>query len=71
MNYITGCDALIVSFIETMLTIAAGLVPLSKGFRSPVELFLIFVNLTAVAFFHHSFLCKVYQIFTCKILESN
>jgi hypothetical protein len=51
MNYIIGCDALIVSFIETMLTITAGLIPLSKRFRSPVELLLIFVNLTVVAFF--------------------
>ena len=36
--------ALIVSFLETVLTIMAGLVPLSKRFRSPVELLLFFVN---------------------------
>ena len=64
MNYIIGC------FIETMLTIAAGLVPLFKRFSSPVELLIIFVNLTVVAFFHHGFLCKVYLTLTHKILES-
>jgi hypothetical protein len=32
----------IVSFIETMLTITAGFISDSQGFRSPVELFFIF-----------------------------
>jgi len=50
-----------------MILIRANFEKFNVEKRNLVELFLIFVNLSVVTFFHHSFLCKVYQILTCEI----
>jgi formate hydrogenlyase subunit 3/multisubunit Na+/H+ antiporter MnhD subunit len=62
----------IVSFLETMLIITAGLVTLSKRFKSQVEFFLVFVLTAMVALFlcHIIFSFSYTKTATFKILKS-
>ena len=67
---------LIISFVETMLAITAGVMTHTQSFVSPVKLFLVFQLLTVVAFFLcHDFLLKLYSSLTSfgghVIIKSN